>query len=50
MFVLKALYYGHASARDCYSLQLQNIVEAGYRSLGEKPVIIGETGVPMDMK
>jgi hypothetical protein len=24
-------------------------VEAGYRSLGERPVIIGECGVPMDM-
>ncbi|KZS86841.1 glycoside hydrolase family 5 protein [Sistotremastrum niveocremeum HHB9708] len=49
LFILKALYYGHASARNNYSLQLRNIVEAGYRSLGEKPVIIGETGVPMDM-
>jgi hypothetical protein len=24
-------------------------VEDGYRSLGERPVIIGESGVPMDM-
>jgi hypothetical protein len=24
-------------------------VEIGYRSLGERPVLIGECGVPMDM-
>jgi predicted TIM-barrel fold metal-dependent hydrolase len=27
----------------------RSIVEAAYRSLGERPVIIGECGVPMDM-
>ncbi|KAI0069139.1 glycoside hydrolase family 5 protein [Artomyces pyxidatus] len=49
MFPLKAFYWGHRGARDNFSLQLRNIVEAGYKSLGEKPVIIGECGVPMDM-
>jgi len=50
MFFLKTLYWGQRGARENYSLQIRNIVEAGYRSLGEKPVIIGECGVPMDMK
>ncbi|KDQ21322.1 glycoside hydrolase family 5 protein [Botryobasidium botryosum FD-172 SS1] len=49
MFVLKALYWGHRAARSNFALQLRNLVEAGYRSLGETPVIIGECGVPMDM-
>ncbi len=50
MFPLKAFYWGHAGARDNYSLQIKNIVEHGYKSLGERPVIIGECGIPMDLK
>ena len=50
MFPLRAFYWGHRGARDNFSLQIRNIVEAGYKVLGEKPVIIGECGVPMDMK
>jgi hypothetical protein len=50
MFLLKTLYWGQLGARDNYSLQIRNIVEHAYESLGEKPVIIGECGVPMDMK
>jgi len=50
MFFLKTFYWGQKGARDNFSLQIRNIVEAGYRSLGEKPVVIGECGVPMDMK
>ncbi|KAI0073547.1 glycoside hydrolase [Panus rudis PR-1116 ss-1] len=49
MFLPKALYWGHIGARDNFSLQMRNIVEAGYRSLGERPVLIGECGIPMDM-
>ncbi|KAF9804686.1 hypothetical protein IEO21_09289 [Rhodonia placenta] len=49
MFILKALYWGHQGARENFSLQIRNIVEAGYRSLGERPVVIGECGIPMDM-
>ncbi|PCH36934.1 glycoside hydrolase family 5 protein [Wolfiporia cocos MD-104 SS10] len=49
MFPLKAFYWGHQGARDNFALQIRNIVESGYRSLGEKPVIIGECGIPMDM-
>ena len=41
---------GQIGARDNVSLQIQNIVEEGYKSLGERPVVIGEIGLPMDMK
>jgi len=50
MFLPKAFYWGQLGARDNYSLQIRNIVESGYQSLGEVPVIISECGVPMDMK
>ncbi|KAJ7614127.1 glycoside hydrolase [Roridomyces roridus] len=49
MFPLKAFYWGQKGARDNYALQIRNIVEGGYKVLGEKPVLIGECGVPMDM-
>ncbi|KZT63270.1 glycoside hydrolase family 5 protein [Daedalea quercina L-15889] len=48
-FPLKAFYWGHQGARDNFFIQIRNIVEAGYRALGERPVIIGECGIPMDM-
>ncbi|TFK69843.1 glycoside hydrolase [Pluteus cervinus] len=48
-FLPKTLYWGQQGARDNYSLQIRNIVEGGYRSLGETPVVIGEIGIPMDM-
>jgi hypothetical protein len=50
MFPIKTFYWGQRGARQNYSLQIRNIVEAGYKSLGEMPIIIGECGVPMDMK
>ena len=50
MFFHKAFYWGQKGARDNYALQLQNIVEHGYKSLGETPVIIGECGIPMNIK
>ena len=50
MFFLKAFYWGQKGTRDNYALQFQNLVEHGYKSLGETPVIIGECGIPMDMK
>jgi len=50
MFLLKTFYWGQRGARDNYTLQIRNIVENGYRALGENPVIIGECGIPMDMK
>ncbi|EIW79596.1 glycoside hydrolase family 5 protein [Coniophora puteana RWD-64-598 SS2] len=49
MFLPKALYWGQQGARDNFSLQIRNIVEAGYKALGEVPCLIGECGIPMDM-
>jgi hypothetical protein len=49
-FFLKAFHWGHESARENYTLQMRKLIEAGYESLGEKPVFLGETGVPMDLK
>ncbi|KAK7680349.1 hypothetical protein QCA50_016589 [Cerrena zonata] len=49
MFPLKAFYWGHVGARNNFSLQLKNMTEAAYRSLGEKPVLIGECGIPVDL-
>ncbi|KAJ7700451.1 hypothetical protein B0H17DRAFT_1128863 [Mycena rosella] len=50
MFPLKVFYWGQKGARDNFALQLRNVVEAGYKVLGETPVLVGECGVPMDMK
>jgi hypothetical protein len=50
MFPLKAFYWGHKGARENYTLQIRNTVEKAYDSLGERPVLLGECGVPMDMK
>jgi len=50
MFPLKALYWGQKGTRDNYALQIGNLAQEGYKSLGETPVIIGECGIPMDMK
>ncbi len=50
MFLPRALYWGHEAARDNYALQLRNIVHSAYANLGEKPVMIGESGIPMDLK
>ncbi|GLB39573.1 putative cellulase (glycosyl hydrolase family 5) [Lyophyllum shimeji] len=49
MFPLKAFYWGQRGARDNFALQIRNLVEHGYSSLGEKPFVIGECGIPMDM-
>jgi hypothetical protein len=50
MFLLKTFYWGQKGVRENFTLQIRNIVEGGYQALGEKPVVIGETGIPMDMK
>jgi len=50
MLPWKAMHWGQGGARENHSLQIRNIVEAGYRSLkNERPVFLGECGVPMDM-
>ncbi|KAI0697370.1 glycoside hydrolase family 5 protein [Cytidiella melzeri] len=49
MFPLKAFYWGQRGARNNFLLQISNIANEAYRALGEKPVVIGECGIPMDM-
>ena len=47
----KAVYWGQSGARENHSQQIRNIIEAGYKSLkNERPVFLGECGIPMDMK
>jgi hypothetical protein len=50
MFPLKAFYWGHKSARENFTLQIGTIVSKARDALGDIPVIIGECGIPMDMK
>lgn len=50
MFPLRAFYWGHYGVRKNFSLQIRNIVEKAYAVIGERPIIVGETGIPMDIK
>lgn len=50
MFILKALYFGRDGVRKNYALQIQTLVDKAREKLGEVPVVIGECGVPMDLK
>lgn len=50
MFIAKALYFGQAGVKRNYAKQIRNIVSEAYKKLGEVPIVIGETGIPMDMK
>ncbi|EIW69938.1 hypothetical protein TREMEDRAFT_38611 [Tremella mesenterica DSM 1558] len=49
MFILNALYYGRNGAKKNYKLQISNLVNAARKSLGEVPIVFGESGVPMDL-
>lgn len=45
------MHWGQSGARENYSLQIRNVVEAAHKSLkNERPVFLGECGIPMDMK
>ncbi|EJU01559.1 glycoside hydrolase family 5 protein [Dacryopinax primogenitus] len=48
MFLLKALYWGDKGAKENYAMQLRNVVDS-VSAAGERPVVVGECGVPMDM-
>lgn len=51
MFLPRAMYWGTNGARANYRLQISNLVQAAHASLEESfPVVIGECGIPMDMK
>jgi hypothetical protein len=49
MFIAKALYFGQGVYKN-YAKQIKNITLEGRRQLGEIPTIIGECGIPMDLK
>lgn len=50
MFLLKAFYWGQQGVRDNYALQIGTLVEKARIALGPMPVIIGECGIPIDLK
>jgi hypothetical protein len=50
MSVLKAIYFGAKGAKTNYALQIGTILRSAQLSLGNTPVIIGECGIPIDMK
>ncbi|KAK5799202.1 glycoside hydrolase superfamily [Linnemannia elongata] len=47
--VLAATYFGLKGARKNYRGQLANILNAGLQNVGNKPCLIGECGIPMDI-
>ncbi|KAI8378482.1 glycoside hydrolase superfamily [Blakeslea trispora] len=47
--VLSATYFGRKGAKKNYAKQIKNIKEDGLRDMGEKPCILGEVGIPMDL-
>ncbi|ORY39013.1 glycoside hydrolase [Rhizoclosmatium globosum] len=47
--VLSAMYFGLAGAEVNYTGQMRNIVETGKRKVGQRPVLMGECGIPMDI-
>jgi hypothetical protein len=46
---LAATYFGIAGAIANYRGQLRNVVSAGLRNVGERPILVGECGIPMDI-
>jgi hypothetical protein len=49
MFLLNALYFGEGVKKN-YAVQIRNIVKEARAKLGPIPIIIGECGIPMDLK
>ncbi|GAA6062034.1 hypothetical protein JCM10212_005467 [Sporobolomyces blumeae] len=49
MFLLKALYFGRSGLRKNYATQISNILTEAYDKIGERPVVVGETGCPFDL-
>ncbi|ORY26618.1 putative cytoplasm protein, partial [Naematelia encephala] len=49
MFILKALHFGRKGIFLNYKKQIQTLVSAARKELGDIPVVFGECGVPMDL-
>ncbi|ORX57064.1 glycoside hydrolase [Hesseltinella vesiculosa] len=47
--VLTATYFGINGVRKNYRGQLKNIKQNGFDNMGDKPIIFGEVGIPMDI-
>ncbi len=47
--VFQASYFGVKGARRNYAFQVGNVKKHGLHNLGEKPCLIGECGIPMDI-
>ncbi|KAF8955249.1 hypothetical protein BGZ46_002687 [Entomortierella lignicola] len=47
--VLAATYFGLKGAKKNYRGQLSNILNTGLQNVGNKPCLIGECGIPMDI-
>ncbi|KAF1806066.1 glycoside hydrolase superfamily [Mucor lusitanicus] len=47
--VISATYFGRNGAKKNYRGQIRNIKQDGLRDMGEKPCILGEVGIPMDI-
>ncbi|KAI8980242.1 glycoside hydrolase superfamily [Pilobolus umbonatus] len=47
--VFSATYLGRNGARKNYRGQIKNIKEDGLVDMGEKPCVLGEVGIPMDL-
>ncbi|CAO3686685.1 unnamed protein product [Umbelopsis ramanniana] len=47
--VLKATYFGVKGAKKNYSGQIRNVRKGGIDNMGEKPCVVGEVGIPMDL-
>ena len=47
--VLQASYFGINGAKRNYSSQVSNVVKNGLSLCGEKPCLMGECGIPMDI-
>ncbi|KAG0196470.1 hypothetical protein BGX33_001603, partial [Mortierella sp. NVP41] len=47
--VFAATYFGLKGARKNYRGQLSNLLNAGLQNVGNKPCLIGECGIPMDI-
>ncbi|KAJ3122642.1 hypothetical protein HK100_011897 [Physocladia obscura] len=47
--VLGSMYFGLSGAEKNYTGQIKNIVASGRNVVGDRPILMGECGIPMDI-
>ncbi|KAI9498937.1 glycoside hydrolase superfamily [Zychaea mexicana] len=47
--VISATYFGRNGAKKNYRGQIKNIKKSGLNNMGQKPCVLGEVGIPMDL-